>query len=327
MDKIFIGVDVSNVTLDAAIHGHKDQIRVSNDQSGADKLLAWIQSHGIDLSNCVVCFEHTGVYSVFLSQHLTKKGVTFYLVSGLRVKRSLGLVRGKSDQIDAKNLARFAFLFNQELSPYVMPDELIQKLKALISCRAKFVRQNTAQKTSLRGYKKLFDCQDPIILATQKTIEFLQQQIKDIEKQMITLISSDPQIKQTYENVTSIHGVGMVLASSMIAATNNFQSFKSWRSFACYAGIAPFEHSSGTSYKGKTRISHLGSRPLKCLLSQSAATSIKNNPEMRIYFERRTREGKSKMSTLNIVRNKIVSRIFAVANRNSPYVELHKYVA
>ena len=132
---------------------------------------------------------------------------------------------------------------------------------------------------------------------------------------------------KTYENIQTIKGVGPILAATMIAHTNNFKSFQNWRKFACYAGIAPFEHSSGTSYRGRTRISVLGNRDLKTILSSAAATAILHDSQLKMYYNKRLKEGKNKMSTLNIIRNKIVSRIFAVTKRQTPYVETFKFAA
>ena len=144
---------------------------------------------------------------------------------------------------------------------------------------------------------------------------------------MIRLILSDNDVSTTYENITTIKGVGLVLASAMIVSTNNFRTFGTWRKFACYAGIAPFEHTSGSSYRGKTRVSYLGNRSLKTILTLAACTSIQYDPEMKMYYHRKLADGKNKMSVLNVVRNKIVSRVFAVANRGTPYVNVAKYAS
>ena len=158
-------------------------------------------------------------------------------------------------------------------------------------------------------------------------IKELTQQIKSVEELIKKELQKEEEIAKTYQNIISIKGVGLIVAATMITATNNFKAFKTWRQFACYTGIAPFEHQSGISIKGKTRVSSLGHKQIKALLSRSAATALQYDPEMKAYFQRRLKMGKSKMSTLNVIRNKIVSRIFAVAKRNTPYVDLMKFAA
>ena len=71
----------------------------------------------------------------------------------------------------------------------------------------------------------------------------------------------------------------------------------------------------------------MANKRIKTLLSNAATTSIQFNPEMRLYYERRISEGKSKMSTQNIIRNKIVSRVFAVIRRGTPFVDTLGYAA
>ncbi|MCK5705403.1 MAG: IS110 family transposase, partial [Cyclobacteriaceae bacterium] len=88
-----------------------------------------------------------------------------------------------------------------------------------------------------------------------------------------------------------------------------------------YCGIAPFPNTSGTSIRGKTKVSNLANKKIKSLFDLCAKSAIQHNPEMKAYYNRRLEEGKNKMSTINIVRNKLLSRIFAVVNRQTPYVD------
>ena len=102
------------------------------------------------------------------------------------------------------------------------------------------------------------------------------------------------------------------------------KSFKNWRKFSSYVGTAPFQNQSG-KFKGKTKTSHLANKRIKSLLSCCAVSAIQYNAEMKFYYEKRVTEGKNGMSTLNIVRNKILARIFAVVERGTPYVKTFKY--
>jgi transposase len=326
----FAGIDVSKSTLDVCLFDKKSHNQFENNEKGFKKLTKWIEkATGKRLNEMEFCFEHTGLYSLPLSIYLEQNKTCFYVVSGLLVKRSLGLKRGKSDKIDAFDLARFAYLHRGELKPYKLPPQSIIKLKQLQSFRARLVKQCATYKAHIKEVRLIlgYDNKDPIINTSVELIKVFTEKIKVIEREMMQYVKADEELNQTYKNVTTIKGVGMIVAIAVLTSTNNFQSFDNWRQFACYAGIAPFEHQSGISYRGKTRISTLGNRQLKTLLSQAAASSIQFNPEMRVYYQRRLSEGKNKMSTLNIIRNKIVSRIFAVAKRNTPYVDIYKYAA
>jgi hypothetical protein len=150
-------------------------------------------------------------------------------------------------------------------------------------------------------------------------IESLTAAINQIEAKIESIILNEQQLKRQYDLLQTIPGVGKILAQTFIASTAGFTRFNNPRSFACHAGIAPFVYTSGTSIKSRSRVSHRANKRLKSLLHLAALCSIRVKGELREYYIRKTSEGKSKMSVLNAIRNKIVQRIFAVIKRNSSY--------
>lgn len=329
MKKHFIGIDVSKKKLDLWLYQSNDHGVFSNDYEGFTRMLAWVKRMLSTDQSLVFCLEHTGKYDVPLSLFLQEKQLRYYKVSGLQVKRSMGIKRGKNDKVDAKDLARFAWLFNQELTPYKIPDPLLRNLKQLLAHRAKLVRHRAAHKTSVKENREVLgpEAFEPIQQSSKQIIAFLSLQIRQIEKTMTALLKQDTALTHSYKLLTSIQGVGPIIATTMIVETQNFTAFDNARKFACFAGIAPFEHTSGSSIRGKTRISNLGNRRIKTLLSSAASIAIVHNPELKAYYRRRLEEKKNKRSTLNVVRNKIVQRMFAVIKRGSPYVDLYKFAA
>ena len=321
-----VGIDVSKKTLDAHLHLGKSHSRFTNDLAGITELLSWISERTGSYS---ICFEHCGVYAITLSSALAEQGVEFYVVSGLAVKRSMGIKRGKTDKLDAKALARYAYLHQQELKPYELSEEAVSSLKALLAHREHLVKQCTAEK--IRKGELVPHLPEDIQTMCKEQIEaiilLLTEQVKSIDKEIRQLIKQNQQLNDTYNHLTSIKGVGPVLAASMIVLTNNFRNFDCWRKFASYAGVAPFDYSSGTSIKGRTKISHLANKRIKATLSQAAASAMVHNTEMRLYFNRKLMEGKPKMLILNNIKNKLIARMFAVAKRKTPYVDVTKFAA
>lgn len=120
-------------------------------------------------------------------------------------------------------------------------------------------------------------------------------------------------------------GVGLLTAAYMIVLTNNFTSFKNPRKFNCYAGIAPFEHSSGSSIKGKTKTSKLRNKGIKTVLFNGANSAIIYDEELKAYYKRKKQEGKAHNSIINAVCCKLVYRMFAVVKREEPFVNLTRY--
>jgi len=155
----------------------------------------------------------------------------------------------------------------------------------------------------------------------------LQQEIELVDKEINLIINLRNDILINYNLLRSIPGIGKVLAVYLIALTHNFTCFDNPRKFACYAGIAPFEYSSGTSVMVKTKVHPYANKHIKSLLNMAATASIQINGEYKMYYQRRLAEGRNKMSTLNIIRNKLVFRAFAIVRRGSPYIDLHKFAA
>ncbi len=327
--KVFIGIDVSKSDIDVVIRCKNLHAKFKNNERGFEKMIKWILAKiDCDHEKILFAFEHTGLYSLHLSMFLHQAQYNFTVIPGLELKRSLGIARGKSDKADARSIAEYAYEKKEKLKLYQMPSETILKLKRLSSYRERLVKERAAFKTRLGEYKTLLNQLENEVLfeSHKKMLAQFDEQIKKIEKEIYRLIKEDQELKKQFDLITSIKCVGPQTALMMIIITNGFSSFDSWRQFASYAGTAPFPNESGT-FRGRTSTSHLANKRIKALLSCCAVSAIQHNPEMKIYFQSRVEEGKNAMSTINIVRNKLLSRIFAVIKRGTPYVDTYGYAA
>ena len=325
-----IGIDVSKLTLDACIHCQQFLIQVPNTKEGHLKLLSWaIKSTGCSIENILFCFEHTGIYSFILARFMTEMKLNYILVPGLEIKRSLGIQRGKNDQIDARKIAQYAYRRRDEITPYQAPDESVNKIRQLLTLREKLVKQRSEFMATLKDQANFIEkSKNKLFFSVpNKLIKELTKQIDNVEKEMDIVLEESPAIMDNFKLVTSITGIGRQTALLLIVVTNNFLWFNDYRKLASYAGIAPFPYTSGTSIKGRNKVSPLANKKLKSLLSSCAVSAIRSDPEMKIYFNRRTESGKHKMNTINAVRNKLLSRVFAVVKRRTPFVSLCKYAA
>lgn len=155
MKKEFVGIDVSKLTLDVHLHHQRIYCRFSNDHEGFVQLFKWLSDHADkQLNNLFFCLEHTGIYSELLVVYLQEQGQSYAIVSGLEVKRSMGLKRGKSDKTDAQALAKYAYQNQDELRTGMPISKNIKELKELLSLRLRFVREMAGHKAYLREQKK-----------------------------------------------------------------------------------------------------------------------------------------------------------------------------
>lgn len=321
--RVIIGTDVSKLTLDHAIKTSEAHLKTANNPKGYKEWLKWALGYG-NKEDLWVVMEHTGYYSYQFELFLQGQQIVYSKVSALEIKRSVGLVRGKSDKVDAFTISRYGWIRRDELQVQKVPAVLITELKDLITLRDKLVRERSGYKARLkeqnatRKYAKVH-IQNRIPL---RRIKQLTEDIKEVEAAIKSIINQSEAVQENYKLLTSIKGVGFITAVYMIAYTDNFEKFSNSRQFSCYAGVVPFEHSSGTSIRGKSRVSHYANKKAKRLLNLAASVAIQHNKELKQYYQRRVAAGKSKMSTLNIIRNKLVDRMFAVIKRQTAYQEI-----
>lgn len=325
-----IGIDISKLTFDVRIYNNQIYASFNNENKGFTEMLKWVtKNNPFKTSETLYIFEHTGLYSHLLSVFLTKHSIPFTIVSGLEVKRSLGIVRGKDDKIDATKLARYAYRLRDEIQTYKLPTQQIQVLKRLLSLRERLVKQRAGYKVSYKEQKRIFTKKENQVIfdVEQQMVSLLSKKIIKVEQAIDTVITSNQNLKTQYELITSVKSVGSQTALFIMVYTHAFTKFTTWRKFAAYGGIAPFPNRSGTSIKGKNKVSHLANKKIKCLLDQCAKSAIQHNQEMKLYYNKKVEQGKNKMSVINSVRNKIIARVFAVVERGTPYVDFLKYAA
>lgn len=328
--KEVIGIDVSKPFIDAIIHTKQRHKRFTNSKSGFYDLIKWVNKWSeIATSDCLYAFEHTGLYSLPLSIYLSDKRLSFIVIPGLELRRSLGITRGKDDKIDAKAIALYTFRRRDEIVPYKLPSKHLLEVRKLLSLREKLIKQRSGFKSTNKEIRDFLTKNEHTIYFNvhEDMIKYLSKQINLVDKHLLEIIKKDEQLELMYELITGIQGVGTQTALFMIAYTNGFTLFANYRKSASYAGIAPFPNKSGISIRGKTKVSNLANKKFKSLLSNCAVNAIYNNPEMQFYYQRRVKEGKDRMSTINIIRNKLLARIFAVIDRGTPYVNTFKYTA
>ncbi|RZJ83739.1 MAG: IS110 family transposase [Chryseobacterium sp.] len=153
----------------------------------------------------------------------------------------------------------------------------------------------------------------------KRIVKGLDTEIEKLEAEIMRLIKSNQELNNTLSLLLSMKGIGLVVACQMICTTKNFKRFANARKFNCYAGLAPFKNESGTSIRGKARVSHLANKEIKTLLNMAAFCALRYDPELKAYYERRVSEGSSKMKCVNIIRAKLVARMFAIIKRQTPY--------
>jgi transposase len=329
--KLFIGIDVSKKKLDISFLSDPKQTKhqhfiVTNCKKGMRSILTEAKKIGYTLENLVVCFEHTGMYSMPLCFFMQEKQVNYAMVPALEIHRSKGITRGKNDKVDSKDIALYTCVHIHKIEFTTLPEKILMKLKVMLSERSKIIRATHIFKRA----KETKEFMPPDIvsdaLKTSKKMEtFLKKMLKEIDSKIQNLIKSDVEINKKYELACSVPGVGPQTALHLISCTRGFTAFDNWRKLACYAGIAPFEYTSGSSIRGKTKVSHIANIQLKSILNMAALSAMQYDPQIKKYYQKKVAEGKNKMSVINAIRCKLISRVMATVKRGTPYVIMQEY--
>lgn len=321
--EFFIGIDVSKLTLDVSVNGTKNHIRIQNNAEGFKQLQSWLKSLNVAANNAWFVFEYTGGYEYRLVQFLQAKGICFTRVPGLQLKKSMGMQRGKSDKIDSRRIAEYGYEKREKLKEHKAPAAAITRLKLLLTQRSGFVDDKKAHEHRLKELEAMMDFKkgDAVLKRYRQAVDFAVKMIAKTEADIVKLFSKNEAMNKNFQLITSIPGIGKVNGWMTIAYTENFERFDNGRAYGAYIGVVPYDHTSGTSIKAKSRISHMANKTLKADLSMAAKASAMHDPEMKLYYERRTELGKKHMSIMNEVKFKLVLRMFAVVNKGEVYVK------
>lgn len=321
--QFIIGVDVSKLKLDVHCYGQSESLVISNESRGFKIFLKWIKRKvSKEIKAVMVVMEYTGIYTYGLEQFLQHQGIAYVKRPALDIKRSVGMKRGKTDKADARMISQYGWYRREELKPMKPVSENQQQLQQLMSHRDKLVADKASYQARLKELRGQLGNKLSlrIVESTEYVMQVLEIEIREVKKAIEELIAADDELCTNYQLTTSVQGIGFVTAVHILIVTENFTRFNDPRKFACYSGVAPFEHESGSSIKGRTKTSQLANKKIKALLTLAAICAVKHDPQLKAKFEQKIKEGKAKMSALNMIRFKLIERIFAVIKRQTPYV-------
>lgn len=315
----FIGIDVSKATLDiCTLSPDQNSFEIKNTKQS---ILKFFKAHLSDDLETHVCIENTGKYSWLLMELLPALDSVFYVVNPLHLKKSMGLVRGKNDVVDAIRIASFIKKNFDEIEAYTPQRPEVKLIQIMLSERGLRVKQRKQLLVKNKENLVLSNKQIARLLTVKnnRLIKEIEKQILDFEHEIEGLISQDENLDRLREQLKSIPGVGKVLCWNVIVKTNEFRTITEPRKFACYSGVVPFSNSSGTSIFGNSRVSLFADKSLKSLLHLGAMSAVQHENDLRIYYRRKVAEGKNKMSVLNAVRNKMIHIMFALIKNENLY--------
>lgn len=330
-----IGIDISKDTFTAcACFRHSDESlsfteikNFNNDPTGFNQLLRWVKSCTQPTVDLVFLMEATGVYYESLAHHLfkIKKKVVVVLPNMSKHYFSSLNVKTKTDELDAKVLSRFGIeRVHRQWEP---PSPLLLQLRNLTRYYVQLLEQKTALGNIKHSKEASHEVQKFILQSNEKLIKQIDAQIKQCKIQVEKLIGSDPQLRERVEKLLTIKGVGLITVATIVAETLGFEHFNSSKQVVSYAGYDVVQRESGTSIKGKTRISKKGNRYIRNALYFPAMVATRFNPDMKANYLRIITKKSSKMIGQVAIQRKLLVLLYTLWKNNTPFIEGYNEVA
>jgi len=309
------GIDLSMESFEVNFIDENEKVRnktVNNKLSSISNFLSSIPEDGI------LCAEHTGVYGDLLVFLCNLASIPIALVSGYTIKHSLGMLKGKSDKLDARRIREYGERFSDKLKLSRYDDEHIAELKQLYTFRGQLVDARKLLLTSEKGREYLPFQNVSVHNHLQPVNAVLDEKIATIEAEIEDLIRSHQDLDENYKLAKSVIGIGPVIATALIIKTSNFNIIDTSRKAASYAGVCPFPNSSGKMVV-KSKTSPLADRNLKSLLHMGARSAVKHNKEYRLYYQKKQLEGKPHYLIMNNISNKLLRTVYSVVQNKTPF--------
>lgn len=315
MIQAYLGIDVSKHTLDAALfHDGKRQYKVvDNSITGFRHLSAWLEAKGIQWVH--VCMEATGQYSYSAAEYLFSCGYAVSVINPARIKSYADsrLTRNKTDKTDALLIAEFC---QKEKPPlWSPPKRIFKELKAMVHYLddLKSMRQQECN-------RREFSSNSPFVEGILfEHIALLEERIKIVLFAIHEHIQSDPYLKQNYELMVSIPGIGELTAARLLAEIHDFREFRNARQLTAYAGLNPRQYQSGSSVHRKSRLSKIGNSNLRHALYMPAIVAMQHNPIIRDFSQRLLSKGKSKITVVGASMRKMLVLVYGVIKSGLPF--------
>lgn len=306
------GVDISKDVFDV-VNSNEAYDQFSNDLIGFKAFAKKLTKETL------VVMEATGYYHYCLAQYLYQQGYLVSVVNPLSVKRfiQMKLSKIKTDKSDAKAICEYG-QFN-EVPLYTAKDKSQAECLQLIRLIDIYLKQSTAIKNKIHGEKTLGIPSKAVYRSLNRSLKSIKKEIGLLEDRLNALVKDHQQQQLTL--LKSIPGMGVKTALMLIVMTDGFNRFENSKQLCSYAGITPTIRHSGSSVRGKSRISKMGNQKMRNLLFLCSFSACKYNKGCREIYERIVSKGKSKKLALIAVSNKLLKQSFAIAKSGLPYDE------
>lgn len=314
MTQTVLGIDVSKRTLQVALllpDSKPKQKSVENTAKGHQSLIDWLIQQGVDQVHA--CLESTSVYGEAVAETLVEAGHTVSIVNPARIKgfATSELSRTKTDRVDAALIARFCLALRP--AAWQPASKEVRQLQALVR-RVDALNQMLVQESN-----RLESATPEVAELIEEHLEYLRDQIKHTRGLIREHFKRHSSLAHRRDLLTSIPGIGETTAAIILAEMGDWQRFKSAKQFAAFIGLSPREWTSGSSVRGRSQISRMGSARLRKAFYLPAVVAKNRNPLIQAFCERLLKRGKHSMQVIGAAMRKLAHLAYGVLKSNQPF--------
>lgn len=317
-----LGIDVSKKTLDLCLlrEGVKGRVKtrkLKNDFNAASAVITWLRKQHVEPTDIHIIMEATGVYHELLAYGLHKSGVRISLANPHRAREfARGMdILSKNDSVDAYMLACYGALKVPER--WVPPPKNVRYLSALLRRRDAIITDRTREKNRLEKCRAT-DTPPAVTESIENALRNLSTEIEHLDALILTHLDQHPELKKDFDLLTSIKSIGIQLGLNMLVILRSHH-FDTAEQAAAFLGVVPIEKISGSSVRGKPRLSKIGPPEIRAKLYLASLCGLKFNPVMKLMYERLCQRGKAKMCAIGALMRKLVHWCYGVLHTQKPF--------
>lgn len=321
------GIDVAQKELVVTLGRMLDDFSIElfsykvfkNNDSGVKLLVDWVNKLTDYEVPVRYVMEATGVYHQKFAYYLVDNGCEISIVLPNKISNYIRTLELKTitDKSCSQAIAQFGL--ERKLDKWAKPKSIYKELQQLTRERNQIVQERSVIKNQIHAEKTESEPNQKSLERMQARIRFLNSQEKEIKADITDIVSKDPDLKQVINNITTIPGVGELTAVIVLAETNGFELIRNKSQLSSYAGLDVKEKQSGTSVKGKPRISKKGNRNLRKSMHLPSLTAVKWDENFKNIYARLISKNGIKMKALVAVQRKILELIYILFKNETVY--------
>jgi len=311
-----LGIDIAKLKFDVCLMKSEGKLKHKvflNTPTGFAQLAVWLSKQRVERVHA--CMEATGTYGEALAYQLHQDGHTVSVINPAAIRAFAGsrLSRTKTDKVDAGLIARFCAA--QQPLAWTPPVPEVRELQALVRRLTALIEMRVAEENRLEAGTSL----EAVRFSVEGHVAYLAAEIKRTEELIRAHVGHHPTLKQQSQLLDSIPGIGATTAALLLAEIVDVTQYRSARQVAAYAGLVPRERRSGSSVRGRTRLSKIGNARLRRALYFPAITALRCSEFFQRWAAGLRERGKCKMSVIGAAMRKLIHLAYGVLKTGTPF--------